>query len=308
MTLQRRCASAVRGAHWAVPGPFCAWCTSLRPRAVASLVLTLRRRRRSNRVCEQSSYFCATKRARPRLQLGPEALHLTCSGALAFVRRLSADPEFKRKTLLQLNAEAVQFHRDGDDLRCVAAYAKFFRKLRENNVVHKELYVAHSNRAAAYLNLGLYEEALWDARRCAELAELQFARTQDRLALPSYIKSFERRGFALMGMGLHRLAKTAFEEGLQYDPFAEELKRGLEESTQALLGDLLAGHGRETLALPAPTKRERIAYLPYATPLHQVHPASLLPVSLLTPFQADNDHHVKDTYNYMTVRAALRFP
>jgi protein arginine N-methyltransferase 7 len=169
-------------------------------------------------------------------------------------------------------------------------------------LVHKELYVVYSNRAAVYLNLGLYEEALLFARCCAEVAELQFARTQDRQALPSYIKSFERRGFALMGMGRHRLAKTAFEEGLQYDPFAEELKRGLEESTQALLGDLLAGRGRETLALPAPTKRERIAYLPYATPLHQVHPASLLPVSLLTPFQADNDHHVKDTYNYMTVR------
>jgi protein arginine N-methyltransferase 7 len=217
-------------------------------------------------------------------------------------RRLSADPEFKRKTLHQLNTEAVQFHRDGDDLRSAAAYAKFFRKLSENNLVHKELYVVYSNRAAVYLNLGLYEEALLFARCCAEVAELQFARTQDRQALPSYIKSFERRGFALMGMGRHRLAKTAFEEGLQYDPFAEELKRGLEESTQALLGDLLAGRGRETLALPAPTKRERIAYLPYATPLHQVHPASLLPVSLLTPFQADNDHHVKDTYNYMTVR------
>lgn len=239
---------------------------------------------------------------------------LCCPDSVASLRaprfrvccRLSADPEFKRKTLLQLNTEAVQFHRDGDDLRCVAAYAKVFRKLRENNVVHKELYVVHSNRAAAYLNLGLYEEALWDARRCAELAELQFARTQDRLALPSYIKSFERRGFALMGMGLHRAAKTAFEEGLQYDPFAEELKRGLEESTQGLLGDLVAGRGGVILALPAPTKKGRITSLPYATPMHQVHPASMLPVSLLTPFQADNDHHVKDTYNYMTVRRPPR--
>ncbi len=222
--------------------------------------------------------------------------------------RLSDDPDFKRKPLHQLNSEALQFHRDGDDMRCVAAFAKLFRKLRENNVVHRELYVAHSNRAAAYLNLGLHEEALWDARRCAELAELQFARSQERSALPSYIKAFARRGFALMGMQLHRLAKAAFEEGLQYDPFAEELKRGLEESTQALLGDLLSGRGRETLALPAPTKRDRIAYLPYCTPLHQVHPSSLLPVALLTPFQADNDHHMKDTYNYVAVQADIRLP
>jgi protein arginine N-methyltransferase 7 len=221
---------------------------------------------------------------------------------------MSADPDFKRKTLHELNSEALHFHRAGDDMRCVAAFAKLFRKLRENNVVHRELYVVHSNRSAAYLNLGLYEEALWDARRCAELAELQFARTQERSALPSYIKAFARRGFALMGLRLHRLAKLAFEEGLQYDPFAEELKRGLEESTHALLGDLLSGRGRETLALPAPTKRDRIAYLPYATPMHQVHPTSLLPVSLLTPFQADNDHHVKDTYNYATVQADIRLP
>ena len=193
-------------------------------------------------------------------------------------------------------------------MRCVAAFAKLFRKLRENNVVHRELYVTHSNRAAAYLNLGLHEEALWDALRAAQLAEAQFARSQDRMALPSYIKSFARRGFALLGMRMPRLAKAAFEEGLRYDPFAAELKRGLEESTRALLGDLLRGRGRETLALPAPTKRERIEYLPASTPLHQVHPASLLPVALLTPFQADNDHHVKDTYNYVTVQADIRLP
>ena len=222
--------------------------------------------------------------------------------------RFAADPDFKAKPLHQLNSEALSFHKAGDYLHCVAAFATMFRKVQENNVVHRELYVAHSNRAAAYLSLGLYEEALWDARRCAELAERQFMRLHERSALPSYIKSFARRGFALMGLGLHRAAKAAFEEGLRYDPFAEELKRGLEASTQALLGDLLSGKGRQTLALPAPTRQERIAYLPYAAPLHVVHPRSLLPVALLTPFQAENDHHVKDTYNYCTVQADCRIP
>ena len=28
----------------------------------------------------------------------------------------------------------------------------------------------------------------------------------------------------------------------------------------------------------------------------------MLPVRLLTPFQAENDHHIKDTYNYVTVQ------
>jgi type III protein arginine methyltransferase len=34
----------------------------------------------------------------------------------------------------------------------------------------------------------------------------------------------------------------------------------------------------------------------------------MLPVKLLTPFQAENDHNIKDTYNYMTVQADIRMP
>jgi hypothetical protein len=64
---------------------------------------------------------------------------------------------------------------------------------QEGNLTHPELYITHSNRAAAYLNLGLYEEALWDARRCQVLAEAQFARNHERSAAPSYIKGFVRK-------------------------------------------------------------------------------------------------------------------
>lgn len=69
----------------------------------------------------------------------------------------AADPGFKRRTCSGLNSEAVAHLKAGDDLRCVAAYAKLFRKIRDNHLVHKELYVCHSNRSAAYLNLGLFE-------------------------------------------------------------------------------------------------------------------------------------------------------
>lgn len=227
--------------------------------------------------------------------------------------------------------------------------------MRENNLTHKELFVVHSNRAAAYLNLGLYEEALWDARRCAALAEEQFARSHERAALPSFVKSFQRKaraaraapapdrpsagawestscarrreapsvnpaswasttilshpspahhlqGFALLGLGLARQAKGAFEEGLKYDPFSEELKRGLEEATQALLGDLLSGQAKEQLSLPAPGRpQDRVSLLPHSAPLHAVHPADALPVRLLSPHQAESDHDIKDTYNFATV-------
>jgi protein arginine N-methyltransferase 7 len=61
-------------------------------------------------------------------------------------------------------------------------------------------------------------------------------------------------------------------------------------------------------ALPAPPKKERIGYLPYNAPLHRIHPKDMLPTRLLTPFQAENDYHVKDTYNYMTVQTDIRQP
>jgi hypothetical protein len=78
----------------------------------------------------------------------------------------ASDPTFAKKPLSALNKEAVAFIKAGDDARAVAAYAKVFKKIKDGNLTHPELYITHSNRAAAYLNLGLYEEALWDARRC----------------------------------------------------------------------------------------------------------------------------------------------
>ena len=78
----------------------------------------------------------------------------------------AADPTFAKRPLSALNKEAVAFVKAGDDARAVAAYAKVFKKIKDGNLTHPELYITHSNRAAAYLNLCLYEEALWDARRC----------------------------------------------------------------------------------------------------------------------------------------------
>ena len=45
-------------------------------------------------------------------------------------------------------------------MRCIVSYAKLLKKLRENNVTHPTLFVCHANRAVAYLNLGLFEEAV----------------------------------------------------------------------------------------------------------------------------------------------------
>jgi type III protein arginine methyltransferase len=62
-----------------------------------------------------------------------------------------------------------------DDLvGAVAAYAKLFARCRALNISHPQLYVCHANRAAAFLKLQLFDEALQDAERCRQLAEASF--------------------------------------------------------------------------------------------------------------------------------------
>ena len=146
----------------------------------------------------------------------------------------ASDPLFKRRSVAELNAEAVAFLRAGDDLRCVGAFAKLFRKMLDNHLTHKDLHVCHSNRAAAYLNLGLYEEALWDARQCQRLAEARFTATATRSpSRPSSRKAHSRKGFALLGLEMPRQAKASFEAGLVMQPDCVECKRGLEEALRA---------------------------------------------------------------------------
>ena len=221
------------------------------------------------------------------------------------------DPQFKKKTINELNSEAVTFLKNDDDLHAVGAFAKLFRKLLDNHLVHKDLHVVHSNRSLAYLNLGLHEEALWDARRCQQLAEERYHKTHDVTEVaPIFRKAYARKGFALMGLGRYRLAKSDFEHGLRMGPDDPECKRGLEEAIHAIARDILSGRNLETPALPssAAPVTGQISNLPHAAPMHHVHPTDQLPIRLLTPFQADNEYHIKDTYNYMTVQADIRVP
>lgn len=229
--------------------------------------------------------------------------------------RLLAHPSFRSESAVQLNGRAVAHLRAGDDERCVAAFALLFRKLREGNLAHRQLYAAHCNRAAAYLGLGLWEEALWDAGRCAALAARDFARFRDPCARASFVRSFARRGFALLGLGRGRGAAAAFEEGLLLDPGHAEMRRGAAEAARAVRDAALSGRdwegegeGGRRLALPAPARRERISNLPAATPLHALRAAgAALPVRLLTPFQAENDHHLKGARGGCGARGVLSF-
>lgn len=224
----------------------------------------------------------------------------------------AADRSFKARSLSDLNNEAVRHLKNGDDVRCIVSYAKLFRKIADNNVTHPTLFVCHANRAVAYLNLGLFEEALWDGHRAQTLANERFTRTQsdDGTKVKTFVKGYARKGFALIGLKEPRLAKMEFERGLSMSPNDVELKRGLEESAQAIIRDLYHGRGKERQhALPSSgTTSERISQLPFSAPLHRVHPRDMLPNKLLTPFQAENDYHLKDTYNYMTIQSDIRIP
>ena len=87
-----------------------------------------------------------------------------------------------------------------------------------------------------------------------------------------------------------------------------DMKLGLQEANEGVLKDLVEGRGHERRAITYPTQSQKITYHPYSAPLHKVRAEDQLPVKLLTPFQAENDHHVKDTYNYMTVQSDIRMP
>ena len=63
------------------------------------------------------------------------------------------------------------------------------------------------------------------------------------------MRSFVRKGQALVGLGRHREAVLTYEEGLKVDPFNWDLKRGLQEASDGVVKDLLSGMGTALKAL-----------------------------------------------------------
>ena len=63
------------------------------------------------------------------------------------------DPDYIRRPLSHLNKEAAAFQKHGENVAAIAAYAKLFRKAKDMNIVHAEMYTCYSNRAAAFLEV-----------------------------------------------------------------------------------------------------------------------------------------------------------
>jgi protein arginine N-methyltransferase 7 len=169
------------------------------------------------------------------------------------------------------------------------------------------MYICYSNAAAASLSIHHYDQALQYAETCRILAES--ALKKNTKAFPTYIKSFLRKGQALQGLLRHREAVNIFNQALKLDPYNIELKLGLESANQAVLADLVEGKNTEKRAITYPDKSsQRITYHPHSAPLHRIRNDDMLPLRLLTPFQAENDHNIKDTYNYLTIQSDIRMP
>jgi len=75
----------------------------------------------------------------------------------------------------------------------------------------------YSNRAAAYMGLNKFEDALADAESCIKL-------------MPNWVKGYYRKGAALVAMSRHEEAVKAFKKGLECEPSNEDLQQRLAEA------------------------------------------------------------------------------
>jgi len=75
----------------------------------------------------------------------------------------------------------------------------------------------YSNRAAAYMGMNKFEEALADSEQCIKL-------------MPNWVKGYYRKGAALVSLGRHEEAVRAFRKGLECDPSNDDLKQRLADA------------------------------------------------------------------------------
>lgn len=78
-----------------------------------------------------------------------------------------------------------------------------------------------ANRSAAYLALGLYDQALWDAQKSVALNS-------------SWAKAHYRLGSALAALNQWNDAAAAFKQGLTLDPSNADLRRRLDDAESRL--------------------------------------------------------------------------
>lgn len=112
------------------------------------------------------------------------------------------DPEIAK----QKKDEGNQFFKEDKFPEAVAAYSE---AIKRNPAEH----TSYSNRAAAYLKLGAFNDALKDAEKCIELK-------------PDFVKGHARKGHAYFWTKQYNRALQAYDEGLKIDPNNADCKDG----------------------------------------------------------------------------------
>jgi len=75
----------------------------------------------------------------------------------------------------------------------------------------------YSNRAAAYMGMNKFEEALADSEKCIKL-------------MPNWVKGYYRKGAALVSLSRYEEAARAFRKGIECEPNNEDLKQKLADA------------------------------------------------------------------------------
>ncbi|KAL6637602.1 hypothetical protein ACP70R_025174 [Stipagrostis hirtigluma subsp. patula] len=87
----------------------------------------------------------------------------------------------------------------------------------------------YSNRSLCYLKIGEPQKALLDAEFCIRLR-------------PNWVKSYYRKGAALMSLKKYEEALEAFSDALELDPNNVEIHKAMREADEALTRDVSGGN------------------------------------------------------------------
>lgn len=106
----------------------------------------------------------------------------------------------------QKKDEGNQYFKEDRFPEAVAAYSEAIKR-------NPKEHTSYSNRAATYLKLGAYNDALKDAEKCIELK-------------PDFVKGHARRGHAYFWTKQYNRALQAYDDGLKVDPNNADCKDG----------------------------------------------------------------------------------
>ena len=79
-------------------------------------------------------------------------------------------------SLAAINSEAVAHLKASKHFEAIVAFDKLFKRLEKKHLTHADLHTCYNNRAAAFLRLQLYNEALQDSEQARKLAEVALKR------------------------------------------------------------------------------------------------------------------------------------